>query len=455
MSPSTSPASPVLRSHLGLPGAVALGVGGTVGGGIFVLVGVAARSAGPGALLAFGLGFALVALVALPYTELAGRRPGAGGGYAFTQAVLGRRWGFAMGWGYLGAWLLGSGYVTAGFGEYLRALVGLPAAVGAIALIAACASLNVLGLRPSARAQFAVLSVALVGLVGFVAWGAPNARLERLTPLLPEGVDGLLFATVLAFLSLNGFDAITAAAEEIHDPARTIPRAIRVTLLAVGTLYVAVAFVALGTLPLNVLSTAGAPLADAARAFGGDPAWLALVLTAVLATAATANAMVVVSSRIAFAMARDRHLPAALAGTTATGAPATAVLGCAAAMALVAVVALAGQIALIAGVSGLLYVLHYLPPLAGLIVERRRVPDLPAAAFATPAPRLVIPLAIAACVVVAASTGPTPLALGAAWLAVGGLCTLAVRSPDGHTREAWRSPSDQRRPGGSADDQGR
>ncbi len=393
-------------------------MGGTVGGGIFVLVGVAAEAAGPGALLAFALGFVVVALVALPYTELAGRRPGAGGGYAFTQHVLGPRWGFAMGWGYLGAWLLASGYVTAGFGTYAEALTGVPSGVAALALVVACTALNVFGLRPSARAQNLVLSVAVVGLVGFVAWGAAHVQPERLTPLLAEGTSGVLFATVLAFLSLNGFDAIAAAAEEIKDPARTIPRAILLTLLAVGALYASVALVALGTLPLELLTTSPAPLANAADAFGGPAAQLAVAATALLTTAATGNAMVVVSSRITFAMARDRHLPRPLARTTATGAPASAVLACGGALAAVAVVALAGNVALIAGAGGFLYVLHYLPPLAALVLERRRTPP-PPGAFTTPAPRLVIPTASAACLLVAAASGAEAMLLGGAWFTAG------------------------------------
>src|SRR5205807_9898965 len=89
-----------LRQVLGLREAVALGIGGTIGGGIFVLVGTAAGAAGPGALLSFVLAFGVSLLIALPYAELACRYPLAGGGYAFARALLGEHWGFLMGWGY-------------------------------------------------------------------------------------------------------------------------------------------------------------------------------------------------------------------------------------------------------------------------------------------------------------------------------------------------------------------
>src|SRR5438034_10134311 len=77
-----------LRRVLTLREAVALGVGGTIGGGIFVLVGAAAGRAGPGALLAFVLAFGVSLLIALPYAELACRYPLAGGGYGFARALL-------------------------------------------------------------------------------------------------------------------------------------------------------------------------------------------------------------------------------------------------------------------------------------------------------------------------------------------------------------------------------
>src|SRR5438874_13202408 len=112
-----------LRQTMRLRETVALGVGGTIGGAIFVLVGVAIKQAGPlGALLSFVLAFLAAVVIALPYAELACRYPLAGGGYAFVQAVLGRYWGFVMGGVYTGSWLFIGGYVCLGFGHSLEQL---------------------------------------------------------------------------------------------------------------------------------------------------------------------------------------------------------------------------------------------------------------------------------------------------------------------------------------------
>src|SRR4051812_12922677 len=172
---TTAPVSPetALRRDLTLRGAVALGIGGTVGGGVYVLVGTAAREAGPGALLAFVVGFLASLLIALPYAELACRYPLAGGGYAFARAVFGRHIGFLMGWGFWGAYLLISGYVTLGFGGYLHAITGMSVTGSAVLLVVACLGLNLLGLRVTAGAQTVVIVAALAGLIAFAVWGLP------------------------------------------------------------------------------------------------------------------------------------------------------------------------------------------------------------------------------------------------------------------------------------------
>ena len=200
-----------LRRVLTLREAVALGIGGTIGGGIFVLVGAAAGRAGPGALLAFVLAFGVSLLIALPYAELACRYPLAGGGYAFARALLGPHWGFLMGWGYWGAYIFISGYVTLGFGGYLHALTGLPPVPGALALIGICTIINLVGVRLSGLVQSLVIGLAMAALLGFSIAGLWHIHIEQFTPFLPFGLGGVAMAALLAFLAFGGFDMVAAA----------------------------------------------------------------------------------------------------------------------------------------------------------------------------------------------------------------------------------------------------
>jgi basic amino acid/polyamine antiporter, APA family len=407
-----------LRRELGLGAAVALGIGGTVGGGVYVLVGAAAGRAGPGALLAFAFAFGAALLIALPYAELARRYPVAGGGYAFARAVFGRGMGFLMGWGFWGAYVFISGIVTCGFGGYLHAVTGVPPLAGALCLILACLAVNLLGVRITGAAQAVLVGVALASLVAFAAWGLPSVRPARLQPFLPEGLGGVLLAAPLAFVAFGGFDMVAAAGEEVRDPERNLPRAILITLASVLGLYLAICLVAMGVLSPGALGRSHAPLADAAARFGGADARGLVVGAALLTTAATANGVLVVTSRISFAMARDGLLPHALSLVTRrSGAPFGALTASAV---LLAAVAATRSVVLAASIGSFLYVLHFVVPLAALAALRRRG-DLAGAGFTTPAPRLVLPVAFLACLIVLLGAGTTGAAGGTAWLGAGGL----------------------------------
>ena len=420
-----------LRRVLTLREAVALGIGGTIGGGIFVLVGAAAGRAGPAALLAFVLAFGVSLLIALPYAELACRYPLAGGGYAFARALLGPHWGFLMGWGYWGAYIFISGYVTLGFGGYLHALTGLPPVPGALALIGICTIINLVGVRLSGLVQSLVIGLAMAALLGFSIAGLWHIHIEQFTPFLPFGLGGVAMAALLAFLAFGGFDMVAAAGEEIASPERNLPRAILLTLLVVLGLYLLVTFVALGVLPWNELGISSAPLATAATRFLGSTGLQFTAAVAMLTTAATSNAVLVVTSRVAFAMARDGLLPGLLARVhPATGAPWTAVLlnGI-----LLALVALTGSVGLAAAVGGFLYVLHFLFPLLALVILRRR--GGPSPAFRTPAPRVILPLAFGGCLLLLVTSGWTGVLGGFGWLSVGLLAYGVVYIARGERRQ--------------------
>jgi APA family basic amino acid/polyamine antiporter len=409
------PESQSLRRELTLSQAIALGIGGTVGGGIYVLTGAMADQAGPAALAAFGIGFACSLLIALPYAELSCRYQLAGGGYAFARQVLGPMWGFLMGWGYWGAYLFISGYVTLGFGGYLHSLAGVPVLAGTLGLVAAAVILNLGGVRVSGRAQAAVIVIAVLGLVGFSIWGAGHVDSSRFTPFAPHGIDGVLVASLLAFLAFGGFDIVAAAGEEIVEPERNLPRAILITLGVVLALYLAVTVVVIGVLGASILGHDSAPLAQAAEAFGGRPARAVVTLTALLTTAATANAVLVVTSRVAFAMARDRLMPAWLAEISdTTGVPARALL---LSGGLFAAAALIGSVSVYTAIGGLLYVLHFIAPLVVLCVLRSRGSSVPG--FRTPLAWLVIPLAFLACALLVVASGPVGMIGAALWMLSG------------------------------------
>jgi APA family basic amino acid/polyamine antiporter len=330
-----------------------------------------------------------------------------------------------MGWGYWGAWVFASGYVTLGFGGYLHALTGLPPIPGALALIAVSTALHLRGARVAGRAEAAVLVLGMGVLVAVGLLGLPQAlaHAARFVPFLPRGLGGVAAATPAAFLALNGFDSVAAAGEEIARPERTLPRAILLTLLIAIVLYLLVTAMAVGALPWPALGASPVPLADAAATFLGPAGRLLVAVAALLTMAATANAVLVVGSRVAFGMARDGELPGVAGRVSAgRGTPWVAVLLTGAALALVAV---AGSATLAASVGGFLYAVHFAFPVAALVRLRRGGPT---PAFRTPAPRVILPLAGVACGLLLGASGQVGVAGGLSWLLIGLVLHLAGRA---------------------------
>lgn len=414
---------PSLRRGLGLREAVSLGVGGTIGGGIFVLIGQGAALAGPGVLLSFGLAFLASLVIALPYAELSCRYPLAGGGYAMTRQVLGEHWGFVMGWSFWGGYVFVSGYVIIGFGGYLSALTGMPVLVGSLLLVAICTAVNLGGVKLSGRWQNIVILLGIVVLLLFAAIGTVSLRADLLTPFLPAGFGGVAAAALVTFLAFGGFDMVAAAGEEVVEPRRNLPRAIILTLFLVLGLYVLVALAAVGTLPAHELATE-APLAVAAQKLVGPAGGTLMAVAALLTTAATGNAVLIVTSRISFAMARDGLLPAGLArvsGATRVPWVTIALNGV-----LFAIIAATVSIPLAASIGGFLYVLHFVFPLVVLVVTRHRKLPSGDQDFRVPAVWLVLPLAFVACGGLFLTSGLVGLIGGSGWLLVGVVCYFAV-----------------------------
>jgi APA family basic amino acid/polyamine antiporter len=232
---------------------------------------------------------------------------------------------------------------------------------------------------------------------------------------MPNGLHGILSASLIAFLAFGGFDMVAAAGEEIERPERNLPLAILLTLAIVLVVYLLVVFAALGTLDWRKLGTSSAPLSDAAQVFLGPAGSRAVAAVAVLTTAATANAVLVVTSRISFAMARDGLLPAAMARVSArTGVPWIAIVVSGAMLLLVACL---GNLHISTAIGGFLYVMHFVPPLLVLLKLRRR--GGPAPAFQMPLPSILLPMAFVMSLVLLVSSGTVGLAGGIAWLALG------------------------------------
>ena len=342
-----------------------------------------------------------------------------------------------MGWVYTGSWFFIGSYVILGFGGYFRVLFGTQPIVGAFLLIAGITLINLTGGHLFGRVQNVIVLLAVGTLVIYsivslygVATGLHGAGISRFSPLLPNGFSGVLEAAPLVFLALSGFDMVAAAGEEVEKPQRTLPLAILLTLAIVLLLYLLVTAATAGVLsPPELVSGTSSPLADAAGQLFGRTGQQLIAGAAMLTTAATGNAVLLATSRITFAMARDRLLPRGFAHVhPSTKIPWVAILTSGVMLALLVLTAtvLADAIPLLASVGSFLYVLQFVFPLAALVVLRRRSRVVPS--FRTPAPYLVLPLAFGVCLLLLYESRQAAIGIGLGWLMAGLVAYLVAQS---------------------------
>ena len=317
------------RRVLGVWQLTAIGLGGLIGVGIFVLTGVvAATQAGPAVALSFLIAGVASGAAALSYAEFAGLIPVAGSAYTYAYAVLGELVAWIIGWDLLLEYALVVAVVSIGWSGYLQALLGqlgmpLPDwAAGApgtgaghvVDLMAALGALGVAGLLTlriewGARFNTAMVILKIAAVLFVIAVGVPYVRVENWRPFMPFGFSGVAEGAAVVFFAVFGYDTLTTAAEEARDPQRDLPRAVLLSLAVSLTLYVAMALVLTGIVRFDTLDNP-APVVTAFASLGLP--WVAFIvsLAAVAGITSVMLAFLLGCARIWFAMSRDGLLPA-------------------------------------------------------------------------------------------------------------------------------------------------
>ncbi len=306
------PDESALRRRLGTFDTVTLGLGSMIGAGIFVALAPAAAAAGTGLLIGLAVAAVVAVCNAMSSARLAARYPESGGTYVYGRERLGPFWGHAAGWSFVVGKTASCAAMALTVGYYVW-----PAHANAVAAgsVIALTALSYTGIQRSAALTrvivaltLAVLAMVVVVILGF--GGTDGSRLW----LAPDiTLYGVLQAAGLLFFAFAGYARIATLGEEVRDPARTIPRAIGLALTIALVVYAVVAVAVVGELGVTGLAEATAPLSDAVRA-AGFPALAPVVsIGATVAALGALLALLLGVSRTALAMARDRHLPRALA----------------------------------------------------------------------------------------------------------------------------------------------
>ena len=307
-----------LAKDLGPLAALTIGVGTMIGAGIFVLPRTAISQAGSFAVVAFVLGGAIALLTAFSASELGTAMPKSGGAYYYVNHALGPMFGSVAGWANWLGLAFASAFYMVGFGQYIQQIFGLTGTVGVgpvavdpvkiIALVGAVLfiAINYVGAKETGRLQN-VIVIVLVGILAvFTAYGALRADTANLPPAAT--FTDTMAVTGIIFVSYLGFVQITSVAEEIKNPGVNLPRAVIGSVLLVTVIYALVLVTMAAAVEqgfINALPTEQIAVVEVARLLLGPAGAIAMLLGGLLATASSANASILASSRINFAMGRD------------------------------------------------------------------------------------------------------------------------------------------------------
>lgn len=302
-----------LRRDITLFDAVGIGLGAIIGAGIFVVTGVAAGVAGPAFLLGLVIAGLAATCNALSSAELAATYPQSGGTYEYGYRLLSPSLGFAAGWMFLASKLAAGGTVALGFGSYFSKLVPVvPAVYAGVAAAVLLTAANLFGIKKAGKLNTAIVAVTIASLVAFVVAGVPSLELANLKPFAPTGFLGVAESAALLFFAYTGYARIATLGEEVHEPRKTIPRAVVITIVVSVVLYLAVALVAVGSVGSAALAGSSSPLQEASKSFKLPGVFWIVGIGATTAMLGVLLSQIVGISRMMFAMARRRDLPAFL-----------------------------------------------------------------------------------------------------------------------------------------------
>ena len=411
-----------------------LGIGATIGTGIFFVLSTAVPEAGPAVVVSFVLAAVTAALTALCYAELASTIPVAGSSYSYAYATLGEVVAYAVGWCLVLEYGVSAAAVSVGWSEYLNqllddsigvrlpdALSAAPGAGGAvnlpaIVLVSLCAVLLIGGVRESARANVTMVVIKIAVLMFFVAVAFSAFDAGNVTPFAPMGIAGVSAAASSIFFSFIGLDAVSTAGEEVRDPRRTLPLAIVSALVVVTVVYLLVAVAAVGAQPAAEFAGQEAGLAVILEHVTGAT-WPAVVLAAGAVVSIFSVTLVVMygQTRILFAMSRDGMIPSFFGRVDARRR--TPVRGTVAVAVFVGLLAGLVPLDFLIDLTSMGTLVAFTVVSIGVMVLRRIAPDLPRG-FRVPGYPVVPVLSIAFCLYLVSGLAGITFALFAVWLAI-------------------------------------
>ena len=266
--------------------------------------------------------------LALVFGRLCAHLPKHGGPHTYVEAAFGKTAAFYVAWTYwVISWMSSTavliaiaGYISP-FWEKVEPLTNLLLEIAALLLITL---LNLFGARAAGRMEFIFTLLKVLPLLVIPCVGLFHINFQHFIPFNPSNhsiLEALNAAALLTLWGFIGIESATAPTEAVHNPAKTIPKAIIVGTTIAAIVYIFSSFVIFGIVPPHLLAHSKAPFAEAAGLlFGGN--WSSVVsITAAIVCLGTLNAWILTSGQIALGAAYDGHFPKIFMKKNQRGAP--------------------------------------------------------------------------------------------------------------------------------------
>ncbi|GAB1309186.1 hypothetical protein KH5_18690 [Urechidicola sp. KH5] len=308
------------NKSVSLKSAIAIGIGGMVGGGIFAVLGLAVSLAKGGTAMAFLMAGIITLITSYSYVKLSLKYPDRGGTVKFVNQGFGKNI-FSGGTNNL-LWvsyiIMLSLYASA-FGSYAPNLYSITGGTSDFhiytsSIILFATAINYYSITIVGKIESYAVIIKLIILLGFIAIGVfglfGNENISQLAISNWETPIKLLTGGMVIFVAYEGFELIANAAPDITNPEKNIPKAYYFSVLFVILLYVIIAIVTVGSLPFDTIATAeDYVLAEAAKPMLGQTGFTIITMAALISTFSAINASLYGGSRVSYEIAEDDELP--------------------------------------------------------------------------------------------------------------------------------------------------
>lgn len=330
--------APSLGNGLKVRHLTMMGLGSTIGAGLFLGSGVGIKAAGPAVLLAYMFAGSLAVLVMRMLGEIGSVVPASGSFSEYAEMGIGRWAGFVQGWIYWLATIAVLGAELTGASALVGSWFGVEPWIPAAVFVVFFAVINLLRVRAFGEFEFWFAFIKVAVLVVFLAIGLGlilhiipgnemvGTQVFLADGFLPNGIGGVATAILAVAFAFGGIEVVAIAAAESEDPEHSLVNAVKTTITRISVFYLGSVLVITFLLPWSSLGAAESPFTQVLELAGIPGIAMVMEVVIVLALLSAFNAQIFASSRMLYSLAKRGEAPELFARTSGTNVPLPAII---------------------------------------------------------------------------------------------------------------------------------